>query len=89
MYRPVFTGAFPVSKEALYLPINFHRWQARVVCDALYSLLLLASSRARVCTQNGNVFLALILVLFKERNPFLFNPNAPVGLSLHYMASGN
>lgn len=56
MYRPVFTGAFPASKEALYLPINFHRWQAWVVCDALFSLLLLASSRARVGRQNVNMF---------------------------------
>lgn len=37
MYRPVFTGAFPASKAALYLPINFHCWQARVVCDSLCS----------------------------------------------------
>lgn len=44
MYRPVFTGSLPASKEAPYLPINFHRWQARVVCDALFSLLLLACS---------------------------------------------
>ena len=89
MYRPVFTGAFPASKEALYLPINFHRWQARVVCDVPFSLLLLASSRAQVCRQNVNMFLALILVLFKERNPFPFNPNAPVGWLVNYMAFGN
>lgn len=89
MYRPVFTGALPASKEALYLAINFHRWQARVVCDELFSLLLLAGSRARLCRQNVNMFLALILVLFKKRNPFPFNTNAPVGLSVNYMAFGN
>ena len=64
LYRPVFTGALPASKEAPHLPINFHRWQARVVCDALFSLLPLACSRSWVCRQNVNMFLALILVLF-------------------------
>ena len=89
MYRPVFTGALPASKEALYLPINFHRWQARVVCDEPFSLLLLAGSRAPVCRQNVNMFLALILVPFKKRNPLPFRTNAPVGLSVNYMAFGN
>lgn len=89
MYRPVFTGALPASKEALYLPINFHCWQAWVVCDALFSLLLLTGSWAQVCRQNVNMFLALILVPFKKRNPLPFSTNAPVGLSVNYMAFGN
>lgn len=89
MYRPVFTGALPASKAALHLPINFHRWQARVVCGAPFPSLLPAGSRARVCRRDVNMFLALILVLFKKRNPFPFNTNAPVGLSVNYVALGD
>lgn len=55
MYRPVFTGALPASKGVLYLPINFHRWQARVVCDELSSLLLLAGSSPGLQTKRKYV----------------------------------
>lgn len=91
MYRPVFTGVLPASKAASYLPINFHCWQARVVCDTLTASLdscslWLGSLGPQT---NVNMFLALIFVLFQKRNPFPSNTNALVGLSVNYMVFGN